>query len=175
MTTKGWWAPEKVPLDGGSYYSMAGAKLKARLGLGPGDMDTMGHKVQTAMGKVETLPGGLTKEPVPIVLNAGTADEVCLFERLAFTESSGYDLLIGTRAAYPCGLSVDRWAEKAVYRVDWRSGGEQVGHLPMKIYQDKLGVWVTLVRKGRRAANGAGVAPACYLINLKGSAGWDTV
>jgi hypothetical protein len=95
------------------------------------------------------------------VLNAGTPDEVCLFERLAFTESLGYDLLIETRAAYPCGLSVDRWAEKAVYRVDWRNGGEQVGRLPMKLHQEKPGAWVTVVRKGRRAARGEEAAPAC--------------
>jgi hypothetical protein len=62
MTVKGWWAPEKVLLDGGSYYSMVGARLKARLGLGRADMDTTGHRVQTALGKVETLPGGLTKD-----------------------------------------------------------------------------------------------------------------
>jgi hypothetical protein len=167
MTTKGWWAPEKVLLDGGSYYSMAGARLKARLGLGPADMDTSGHKVQTAMGKVETLPGGLTKEPIPIILNAGTADEVCLFERLAFTESSGYDLLIGTRAAYPYGLSVDRWAEKAVYRVDRRTGGEQVGRLPMKIHQEKPGAWVTVVKRGQRAARGAQAPQACCLTSGK--------
>jgi hypothetical protein len=114
MTSKGWWAPEKVLLDAGSYYSTAGAKLKARLGLTEADMDAVGHKVQTAMGKVETLRGGLTREVVPVVLNAGTPDEVCLLEPLAFTDSTGYDLLIGTRAAYPCGLSVDRWTEQGV-------------------------------------------------------------
>jgi hypothetical protein len=63
MTVKGWWAPKKVLLNGGSYYSMAGARLKARLGLGPADMDTTGHRVQTAMGKVETLPEGAYKRP----------------------------------------------------------------------------------------------------------------
>jgi hypothetical protein len=72
-----------------------------------------------------------------VVLNAGTADEVCLLEQLAPTESTGYDLLIGTRAAYSCGLSVDRWAEQGVYRVDWRTGGDQIGKLPMKLHQAK--------------------------------------
>jgi hypothetical protein len=163
MTTKGWWAPEKVLLDGGSYYSMAGTKLKARLGMGPADMDTSAHKVQTAMRKVETLPGGLTKEQFPIILNAGTPDEVCLFDRLAFTESSGYDLLIGTRAAYPCGLSVDRWAEQAVYRVDWRTKGERVGRLPMKIHQDKPESWVKVVWRGRKVTPNTEPAPACCL------------
>lgn len=122
MTAKGWWAPERVLLDGGSYYSMAGARLTARLGLLDADLDRKEHKVQTAMGKVETLRGSLTKEAVPVVLNAGTPSEVCLLEHLAPTESTGYDLLIGTRAAYPCGLSVDRWTEQGVYRVDWRTG-----------------------------------------------------
>jgi hypothetical protein len=55
MTAKGWWAPERVLLDGGSYYSMAGARLIARLGLLEADLDSKEHKVQTAMGKVETL------------------------------------------------------------------------------------------------------------------------
>ncbi|GAQ93292.1 hypothetical protein KFL_014220010, partial [Klebsormidium nitens] len=127
MTTKGWWAPDRVLLDGGSFYSMAGARLKARLGLTEADMDTGGHRVQTAMGKVEVLPGGLTKEPVPIVLNPGTAEELCLLEKLAFTGSTGYDLLIGTRAAYPAGLSVDRWTEEGVYRVNWRTEGDKEG------------------------------------------------
>jgi hypothetical protein len=123
MTAKGWWAPERVLLDGGSYYSMAGARLTARLALTGADLDSKEHKVQTAVGKVETLRGGLTKEAVPVVLNAGTTDEVCLLDQLAPTESMSYDLLIGTRAAYPCGLSVDRWTEQGVYRVGWQAEG----------------------------------------------------
>lgn len=164
MTAKGWWAPEKVLLDGGSYYSMAGAKLKARLGLTESDMDAAGHKVQTAMEKVETLRGGLTKEAIPVVLNAGTPDEVCLLEPLAFTGSTGYDLLIGTRAAYPCGLSVDRWTdtEQGVYRVDWQTEGERVGKLPMRLHQAKND-WVTVVKRGKRASGRVQVTPACCL------------
>ncbi|GAQ91508.1 hypothetical protein KFL_007970030 [Klebsormidium nitens] len=132
MTSKGWWAPERVLLDGGSFYSMAGARLKARLGLTEADMDVGGHRVQTAMGKVEVLSGGLTKQPVPIVLNPGTQEELCVLEKLAFTESTGYDLLIGTRAAYPSGLSVDRWTEQGVYRVNWQTEGNKdgLGRLP---------------------------------------------
>jgi hypothetical protein len=89
MTAKGWWAPEKVLIDGDSYYSMAGARLTARLGLTDANLDSKEHKVQTAMGKVETLRDGLTKEKVPIVLNAGTSDEMCLMGQLAPTESTG--------------------------------------------------------------------------------------
>jgi hypothetical protein len=63
-------------------------------------MDEGGHKGHRATGKVEALPGGLTKELVPIILNKGEPSEVPLYERLAFTESKGYDLLLGTRAAY---------------------------------------------------------------------------
>jgi hypothetical protein len=163
MTAKGWWAPEKVLLDGGSYYSMAGARLKARLGPTEAEMDAASHKVQTAMGKVETLQGGLTKDAVPVVLNAGTADEVCLLEPLAFTDSIGYDLLIGTRAAYPCGLSVDRWTEQGVYRVDWQSGGERIGKLPMKLHQERPSEWVQVVRWGQRESKQA--ALACCLTN----------
>jgi hypothetical protein len=164
MTAKGWWAPEKVLLDGRSYYSMAGARLTARLGLADTDLDSREHRVQTATGKVETLKGGLTREAVPVVLNAGTADELCLLEQLAPTESTGYDLLTGTRAAYPSGLSVDRWAEKGMYRVDWRTGGEQVGTLSMKLHQAKGEMWVTVVRrKGKRAARGGQPTPACCL------------
>jgi hypothetical protein len=62
MTAKGWWAPERVLLDGVSYYSMAGAQLTARLGLSDADLNSKEHRVQTATGKVETLRGGLTKE-----------------------------------------------------------------------------------------------------------------
>lgn len=46
MTAKGWWAPEKVLIDGGSYYSMEGARLTARLGLTAADLDSKEHKVQ---------------------------------------------------------------------------------------------------------------------------------
>jgi hypothetical protein len=162
MTAKGWWAPEKVLLDDGSYYSMAGARLKARLGLTEADMDAAGHKVQTAMGKVETLRGGLTREAIPVVLNAGTPDEVCLLEPLAFIDSTGYNLLIGTRAAYPCGFSVDTWTEQGVYRVDWQTGGEHIGKLPMKLHQANSD-WVTVVKRGTRAVEGAQVTPACCL------------
>lgn len=85
---------------------MAGTRLTARLGLADTDLDNRGYRVQTATGKVETLKGGLTREAVPVVLNAGTANELCLLEQLAPTESTGYDLLIGTRVAYPSGLLV---------------------------------------------------------------------
>jgi hypothetical protein len=80
-------------------------------------------RVHTATRKIEMLQGGLTNRPVPIVLNAGTPEELTLYEKLAITDSTGYDLLVGTRAAYPLGLSVDRWAEQALYRVDWNGAG----------------------------------------------------
>jgi hypothetical protein len=120
---------------------MAGLSLIFQLRLTAADMDAGGHKVHTATGKVESLPGGLTKNLVPIVLNKGGPSEVTLYERLAFTDSKGYDLLIGMRAAYPCGLSVDRWAERAIYRADWREKGEVVGHLPMKLHQERQSGW----------------------------------
>lgn len=39
MTAKGWWALERVPLGGESCYSVACARLTARLGLTSGDLD----------------------------------------------------------------------------------------------------------------------------------------
>jgi hypothetical protein len=162
MSAHGLVAPPRVLLDGGSFYSMAGLSLKSQLGLTAADMDAGGHKVHTATGKIESLPGGLTKHPIPIILNKGEPSEVTLYERLAFTDSRGYDLLIGTRASYPCGLSVDRWAERAVYRADWRGKGEIVGHLPMKLRQERQAGW-TVVKKGHRQQSQAGVALACCL------------
>lgn len=163
MSSHGLVAPARVLLDGGSFYSMAGLSLKSQLGLTTADMDAGGHKVHTATGKVESLPGGLTKNPVSIVLNKGEPFEVTLYERLAFTDSKGYDLLIGTRAAYPCGLSVDRWAERAIYRADWRGKGEVVGHLPMKLHQERQGGWQRVSTKKGREQGQAGVALACCL------------
>jgi hypothetical protein len=104
MSSHGLVAPARVLIDGGSFYSMAGTSLKSQVGLTAADMDKGGHKVHTATGKVQSLPGGLIKEPVPIILNKGEPLEVTLYERLAFTEFKGYDLLLGIRAAYPCGL-----------------------------------------------------------------------
>lgn len=135
MTAKGLTAPQRVLLDGGSFYSMAGAKLKAQLGLSSSDMDSGGHRVHTATGKVELLQGGLTRQPVPIVLNAGTPEELTLYEKLALTDATGYDLPVGTRASYPSGLSVDRWTKQAVYRADWDGAGVVVGVLPTKLHQ----------------------------------------
>jgi hypothetical protein len=134
MTAKGLVAPQWVLLIGGSFYSMVGAKLKAQLGLSEGDMDAGGHRVHTATGKIEMLQGGLTKRPVPIVLNAGTPEELTLYEKLAVTDSKGYDLLVGTKAAYPSGLSVVHWAEQALYRADWNGAGAVVGRLPMRLH-----------------------------------------
>ncbi|GAQ91734.1 hypothetical protein KFL_008410050 [Klebsormidium nitens] len=135
--------PQRVLLDGGSYYTMVGARLKEQLGLGDADMDAGGQKVHTATGKVESLQGGLTKEPVPIILNANTPEELTICEKVAFTGSTGYDLLIGIRAAYPSGLLVDRWAETAVYRADWQRQGVVVGKLPMKLHQELGAAWTT--------------------------------
>lgn len=163
MSSHGLVAPARVLVDGGSFYSMAGLSLRAQLGLTAADMDASGHKVHTATGKIESLPGGLTKNPIPIVLNRGEPSEVTLYERLAFTDSKGYDLLIGTRAAYPCGLSVDRWAERAVYRADWRGKGEVIGHLPMKLHQERQGGWTTVKKKQQGQPGQAGVALACCL------------
>lgn len=81
MSSHGLVAPARVLLDGGSYYSMAGISLRAQLGLTAADMDAGGHKVHAATGKIESLPGGLTKNPVPIVLNKGEPSEVTLYER----------------------------------------------------------------------------------------------
>lgn len=85
------------------------------------------------------LQGGLTKRLVPIVLNAGTPEVLTLYEKLAVTDSTGYDLLVGTRAAYPLGLSVDRWAEQALYRADWNGAGTVAGQLPMRLHQTRDG------------------------------------
>jgi hypothetical protein len=65
VTAKGLVAPQRVLLDGGSFYPMVGAKLKAQLGLSEGDMDAGGHRVHTATGKIELLQGGLTKRRCP--------------------------------------------------------------------------------------------------------------
>jgi hypothetical protein len=154
VTAKGLVAPQRVLLDGGSFYSMVGAKLKAQFGLSEGDMDAGGHRVHTTTGKIELLQGGLTKRPVPIVLNAGTPEELTLYEKLAVTDSTGYDLLVGTRAAYPSGLSVDRWAEQALYWVDWNGAGAVVGRQPVRLHQTRDG-------KGRGRI--AGAALACCL------------
>lgn len=156
MTAHGAVAPARVLLDGGSFYSMAGAKLKAQLNLTPADMDAGGHRVHTATGKIEALQGGLTREPVPIILNAGTPEELTLYERLAITDATGYDLLVGTRAAYPAGLSVDRWTERAVYRADWDGAGTTVGVLPMRLHQARSG-------GGQSRRSAAGAVLACCL------------
>jgi hypothetical protein len=71
MSAHGLVAPARVLLDGGSFYSMAGLSLRSQLGLTSADMDAGGHKVHTATGKVESLPGGWTKNPIPIILNKG--------------------------------------------------------------------------------------------------------
>lgn len=55
-TPHGLVAPRRVLIDGGSFYSMAGAKLKAQLGLQPGDMDAAGLRVHTATGKIDQSP-----------------------------------------------------------------------------------------------------------------------
>jgi hypothetical protein len=172
MALNGLVAPARVLIDGGSFYSMAGLSLRTQLGLTAVDMDAGGHKVHTATGKVEALPGGLTKNPVPIVFNKGEPSEVTLYERLAFTDSRGYDLLVGTRAAYPCGLSVDRWAERATYRADWRGKGEVVGHLPMKLHQDRQAGWTQVGGRKRRGQSSAGATFACCLTECKKLPGW---
>jgi hypothetical protein len=51
------------------------------------------------------------------------------------TDSTGCDLLVGTRAAYSSEVSVDRWAEQTLYRADWDEAGMIVGRLPMWLYQ----------------------------------------
>jgi hypothetical protein len=158
-------APTRVLLDGGSFYSIAGLSLRSQLGLTAADMDAGGPQVHTATENIEALPGGLTKNPIPIILNKGDSSEVTLYERLAFTDFKGYDLLIGTRAAYPSGLLVDKWAERAVFRADWRGKGEVVGHLPMKLHQDRQAGWTVVKSKGRRQRHQVGVALACCLIN----------
>jgi hypothetical protein len=93
---------------------------------------------------------------VPIVVNAGTPKELTLYEKLAVTGLTGYDLLVGTRAAYPSELSVDRWAEHAIYRVDWSGAGAVVGRLPMRLRQ---------TRDGKGRGRTAGAALACCLTN----------
>ncbi|GAQ82455.1 hypothetical protein KFL_001110320 [Klebsormidium nitens] len=158
VTPRGLVAPHRVLIDGGNFYSMAGAKLKAQLGLRQKDMDAVGHRVHTATGRIEALQGGLTKRPVPIVLNAGTPEELTLYERLAITDSTGYDLLVGTRAAYPPGLSVDRWQEKAVYRADWEGAGQKLGVLPMRLHRTRA---ASTARAGQRSQ--ASAALACCL------------
>jgi hypothetical protein len=64
-------------------------------------MDAGGHKVHTATGKVDSLPRGLTKNPIPIILNKGEPSKVTLYERLAFTDSKGYDCSEGQERPTP--------------------------------------------------------------------------
>jgi hypothetical protein len=68
-----------VLLDGRSYYILVGAKLKVQLGMEEADMDGGGQNVHTATGKVEPLQSGLTKQPVPIILNANTPEELTIW------------------------------------------------------------------------------------------------
>jgi hypothetical protein len=163
MAPHGLVAPARVLIDGGSFYSMAGLSLRAQLGLTAADMDSGGHKVHTATGKVETLSGGLTKNPVPIVLNKGGPSEVTLYERLAFTDSKGPRSASGDAGSLPlralgrqvggAGNLPSRLARK----------GEVVGHLPMKLHQKKQSGWTTVGGRKRGGRSPAGASFACCL------------
>jgi len=50
------------------------------------------------------------------------------------TNATNYDVLIGQKALFPLGFTIDNWFEHAYYRVDWETDGHHLGYIPLHLH-----------------------------------------
>ncbi len=77
----------------------------------------LGGKIHTTSGSVKEV----LKESSDLIafnFNEGTDQELCLQVKCFVTNATNYDVIIGQKALFPPGFTINNWFEHAYYQVD---------------------------------------------------------
>jgi hypothetical protein len=71
---------------------------------------------------------------IALNFNEGTDQELCLQVKWLVTNATSYNVLIGQKALFPPGFTIDNWFKHAYYRVDWETNGHHLGYIPLDLH-----------------------------------------
>jgi hypothetical protein len=74
-------------------------------------------QIHTTSGSVEEVLGE-SLDFIALNFNEGTDQELCMPVGCLVTNAISYDVLIGQKALFPPGFTIDNWFKHAYYRVD---------------------------------------------------------
>jgi hypothetical protein len=89
-------------------------------------MGMFNSKLWKSMWQIRTVSGSVEevlKESLDLIapsFNEGTNHELWLQVSCLVTNATSYDVLIGQKALFPPGFTIDNWFEHAYYRMDGR-------------------------------------------------------
>jgi hypothetical protein len=61
---------------------------------------------------------GVNYDFITLDFNEGIDQELCLQVKCLVTNATNYDVLIGQKALFPPGFTIDNWFEHVYYRMD---------------------------------------------------------
>jgi hypothetical protein len=109
--------PRVVLLDTGAQPVILGVQFAKKMGMLDSKLRKSMWQIWTASRSIEEVLGE-SSDLITHNFNEGTDQELCLQVRCLVTNATSYDVLIGQKALFPPGFTIDNWFEHAYYRVD---------------------------------------------------------
>jgi hypothetical protein len=91
-----------------------GVQLAKKMGMLDSKLRKSMSQIRTTSGSVEEVLGE-SSDLITLNFNEGTKKKLCLQVRCLVTNATSYDVLIGQKALFPLGFTIDNWFEHAYY------------------------------------------------------------
>ncbi len=122
-----------VLLDTSAQPVILGIQFAKKMGMLDSKLRKSMWQIRTASGSVEEVLGE-SSDFITLNFNEGTNQELCLQVKCLVTNATSYDVLIGQKALFPPGFTIDNWFEHAYYRVDWETHGHHLGYIHLDLH-----------------------------------------
>jgi hypothetical protein len=90
-------------------------------------------QICTTSGSVEEVFGE-SLNLITLNFNEGIDHELCLHVKCLVTHATSYDVLIGQKALFPPGFTINNWFEHAYYQVDSETDGHHLGYISLDLH-----------------------------------------
>jgi len=109
--------PRVVLLDTSAQPLILGVQFAKKMGMLDSKLRKSMWQICTTSGNVKEVLGE-SSDLIALNFNEGTDWELCLHVKCLVTNATSYDVLIGQKALFPPGFTIDNWFEHAYYRMD---------------------------------------------------------
>ncbi len=109
--------PRVVLFDTGAQLVILGVQFAKKMGMFDSKLRKSMWQIRTASGSIEEVLRE-SSDLITLKFNEGTDQELCLQVRCLVTNATSYDVLIGQKALFPPGFTINNWFKHAYFRVD---------------------------------------------------------
>ncbi len=125
--------PRVVLVNAGAQQMILGVHFAKKMGMFDSKLWKSMWQIRTSSGSIKEVLGE-SSNFIALTFNEGTYKELCLHVRCLVTNATSYDVLIGQKALFPLGFTIDNWFEHVYYRVDWETNGHHLGYIPLDLH-----------------------------------------